>query len=111
MTPPKKFVPDGVVRSFTLQGRSLKDWLLCVQGRMTIRESLSIGLLSPLNIFLSNQNIRGGKMKPVVMYALSKELQGYIKSVQRLDRSNLLEINKRLLKMQLEVSEIMEKIT
>ena len=50
-------------------------------------------------------------MKPVVMYALSKELQGYIKSVQRLDRSSLLEINKRLLKMQLEVSEIMEKIT
>ena len=50
-------------------------------------------------------------MKPVVMYALSKELQGYIKSVQRLDRSSLLEINKRLLKMQLEVSEIMEKVT
>ena len=35
MAPPKKFVPDGVVRSFTLQGRSLKDWLLYVQGRIT----------------------------------------------------------------------------
>lgn len=49
-------------------------------------------------------------MKPVVMYALSKELQGYIKSIPQLDRESLLEINKKLLKMQIEVSETLEKI-
>lgn len=50
-------------------------------------------------------------MKPVVIYALSKELQGYVKAIQHLDSSNLVEINKKLLKMQLEVCEILDKIT
>ncbi len=50
-------------------------------------------------------------MKPVVLYALSKELQGYVKTIQRLDGSNLLEINKKLLKMQMEVCEILDKMT
>jgi hypothetical protein len=49
-------------------------------------------------------------MKPVVLLAQAKDLQSYIKNVQNVDRANLLEINKRLLKMQLETSEILEKI-
>lgn len=49
-------------------------------------------------------------MKPVVLLAQSKDLQSYIKTVQNLDQSALVEINKRLLKMQLEVSEILDKM-
>jgi len=49
-------------------------------------------------------------MKPVVILALAKDLQGFVKSQQSIDKNNLIEINKKLLKMQLEVAEIMEKI-
>ncbi|HNR90544.1 MAG TPA: hypothetical protein PKM65_19565 [Spirochaetota bacterium] len=50
-------------------------------------------------------------MKPVVILALSKELQGYVRSIQHVEREHLMEINKRLLKMQLEVFETLEKFS
>ena len=50
-------------------------------------------------------------MKPHLMKALSKELYSYIKLQSAVDKQILLEINKKLLKMQIEVSEILEKIT
>jgi hypothetical protein len=49
-------------------------------------------------------------MKPVVLLAQAKDLQSYIKTIQNLDQPTLVEINKRLLKMQIEVSEILDKI-
>jgi hypothetical protein len=49
-------------------------------------------------------------MKPHVIYALSKELQCYVKEIKDLDRETLLAINRRLLKLQLEVTENLEKI-
>ncbi|MFH0977648.1 MAG: hypothetical protein V1874_17855 [Spirochaetota bacterium] len=49
-------------------------------------------------------------MKPVVILAQAKDLLSYVKGIQNVDRLSLLEINKRLLKMQLETSEILEKI-
>ena len=49
-------------------------------------------------------------MKPHVMCALSKELTAYLKDMKELDRPALIAVNKRLLKMQLEVSENLEKI-
>lgn len=48
-------------------------------------------------------------MKPVVLLAQSKELLSYIKSVQDLSQHDLLEISKKLLKMQMEVMEILDK--
>lgn len=50
-------------------------------------------------------------MKPVVIAALSKDLLIFVRTVQKLDQASLLEINKKLLKMQMEVSEILEKIS
>ena len=50
-------------------------------------------------------------MKPVVIAALSKDLQVYVRTVQKLDQSSLLEINKKLLRMQMEVFEILGKIS
>ena len=50
-------------------------------------------------------------MKPHLMKALSKELYSYIKLQTAVDKQILLEINKKLLKMQIEVSETLEKIT
>ena len=49
-------------------------------------------------------------MKPVVLLAQAKELQGYIKKAESVDKDVLLEINRKLLKMQLEVSENLEKL-
>ena len=49
-------------------------------------------------------------MKPHVMTAHAKDLHSFLKEVKELDRNALLAINKRLIKMQLEVSETMEKI-
>lgn len=49
-------------------------------------------------------------MKPVVLLAQIKDLQAYLKTVQNTDLKTLVEINKRLLKMQLEVSEILDKM-
>ena len=49
-------------------------------------------------------------MKPFVIRAQTRELYGYIKSIEALDRSSLLEINTRILKIQLEVSETMKKL-
>lgn len=50
-------------------------------------------------------------MKPVVIAALSKDLQVFVRTVKNLDHASLIEINRKLLKMQLEVSEIMDKMT
>lgn len=49
-------------------------------------------------------------MKPVVLMAQSKELNAYIKSVNELDRTSLVEIHKKLLKMQVEVSENLQRM-
>jgi len=49
-------------------------------------------------------------MKPVVLLAQAKDLQSYLKTVQNLDLKTLVEINKRLLKMQMEVSEVLDKM-
>ena len=49
-------------------------------------------------------------VKPFVLRAQTRELYGYIKSIEALDRAALLEINVRILKMQLEVSETMKKL-
>ena len=48
-------------------------------------------------------------MKPVVLLAQSKELQNYIRTIEEIDQATLLEINKKLLKMQIEVSENLQK--
>ena len=49
-------------------------------------------------------------MKPVVLLAQVKELQGYIKEIKDLDKDNLVEINKKLVKIMSEVNENLEKI-
>jgi hypothetical protein len=49
-------------------------------------------------------------MKPVLLLAQAKELQNFIKNIDDLNRENLIELNKKLLKMQIEVSENLEKI-
>ena len=48
-------------------------------------------------------------MKPILLLAQAKELQNFIKSIDNLKRDNLIEINKKLLKMLLEVSENLDK--
>ena len=50
-------------------------------------------------------------MKPHVMCALSKELHCYLKELKELDRPALIAVNKRLLKMQQEISESLEKLS
>ncbi len=52
---------------------------------------------------------KGGSMKPLVLQAQSKELLSYIKGVDQIDQASLLEVHKKLLKMQMEVSEILGK--
>lgn len=49
-------------------------------------------------------------MKPHVLYALTKELQCFVKTQKDLDRETLIAINRRLLKIQLEVAENLEKL-
>ena len=49
-------------------------------------------------------------MKPVVLQAQVKDLLGYIKSCGDIEKENLLEINKKLLKVMTEVSENLEKV-
>jgi hypothetical protein len=49
-------------------------------------------------------------MKPVVLLAQAKDLHSFIKTAANMDQQKLLEINKRLLKMQIEVSEILGKL-
>ena len=49
-------------------------------------------------------------MKPVVLLAQVRELQSYIKEVKDLDKNNLVEINKKLIKMISEVNENLERI-
>ena len=48
-------------------------------------------------------------MKPVVLLAQVKELQNYIKEIKDLDKNNLVEINKKLVKIMSEVNENLEK--
>jgi len=47
-------------------------------------------------------------MRPHVILAQSKELVGYLRTVDELDIATLSQINKRLLKIQQEVSETLE---
>lgn len=49
-------------------------------------------------------------MKPVVLLAMVKDLQIYIKDIKDLDKSKLVEINKKLIKISSEVNENLEKI-
>ncbi len=49
-------------------------------------------------------------MKPVVLLAQVKELQNFIKEIKDLDRNNLVEINKKIVKIMSEVNENLEKI-
>jgi hypothetical protein len=49
-------------------------------------------------------------MRPLVILAQSRDLQGFLKIIGVLDRESLLAINRRLLKMQMEVLESLEKI-
>jgi hypothetical protein len=49
-------------------------------------------------------------MKPVVLLAMVKDLQGYIKEIKDLDKNNLVEINKKLIKISTEINENLEKI-
>ena len=49
-------------------------------------------------------------MKPVVLAAQVKDLQNYIKEIKDLDKNNLVEINKKLVKIMSEVNENLEKI-
>ncbi len=48
-------------------------------------------------------------MKPIVLQAQVKELFNYIKSSGDMNRNSLLEVNKKLLKIMLEVSESLER--
>jgi hypothetical protein len=49
-------------------------------------------------------------MKPVVLLAQVKELQSYIKGIKDLEKNNLVEISKKLVKIQSEVNENLEKL-
>jgi hypothetical protein len=49
-------------------------------------------------------------MKPIVLQAQLKELLKYVKEIESLDSKNLIVINKKLLKIQSEVSELLEKL-
>jgi ribosomal protein S15P/S13E len=50
-------------------------------------------------------------MKPIVLQAQIKELLKYIKEIDTLDTKNLVQINKKLLKIHGEVAELLEKIS
>jgi len=50
-------------------------------------------------------------MKPIVLQAQLKELLKYVKEINTLDTQNLVQINKKLIKIQSEVAELLEKIT
>ena len=49
-------------------------------------------------------------MKPVVLLAQVKELQTYIKEIKDIDKNNLIEISKKIVKIQTEINENLEKI-
>lgn len=49
-------------------------------------------------------------MKPVILLAMVKDLQIYIKDIKDLDKNKLVEINKKLIKISSEVNENLEKI-
>ena len=49
-------------------------------------------------------------MKPHVLCALTKELHAQVKSIKELDRPQLLQINRRVLKIQTEIAETLEKM-
>jgi hypothetical protein len=49
-------------------------------------------------------------MRPIVILAQSRDLHGFLKIIGALDRESLLAINRRLLKMQMEVLESLEKV-
>ena len=49
-------------------------------------------------------------MKPVVLLAQAKDLHNYIKTVNDLDKSSIVEINGKLLKIMSELNESLAKI-
>jgi hypothetical protein len=49
-------------------------------------------------------------MRPVVLLAQAKELHNYIRDIKDVDRNNLVEISKKLVKIMTEVNENLEKI-
>lgn len=49
-------------------------------------------------------------MKPIVLQAQLKELLKYVKEINNLDTQQLVIINKKLLKIQSEVAELLEKL-
>lgn len=49
-------------------------------------------------------------MKPIVIQAQLKELLKYVKVIDSLDSQKLIQINKKLLKIQSEVAELLEKL-
>ena len=81
---------DNITKEVRNKSRTILFRLLTLIGRLILK-------------------IKRINMKPVVLLAHVKELQAFIRKVPNLDQNNLMEINKKLLKMQLEVSEIMEK--
>ena len=49
-------------------------------------------------------------MKPVVLLAQAKDLHNYIKTVNNLDKNNIVEINGKLVKIMSELNESLAKI-
>lgn len=49
-------------------------------------------------------------MKPIVLQAQVKDLLGYVKNCGELDRRHLYEINKRVAKILVEVSENLQQV-
>jgi hypothetical protein len=49
-------------------------------------------------------------MKPHILIALTKELHLYVKDIPELDRKTLLQINRRVIKIQTEIAETLEKM-
>jgi len=49
-------------------------------------------------------------MKPVVLQAQAKDLHNYLKTVNNLDKNNIVEINGKLVKIMSELNENLAKI-
>jgi len=49
-------------------------------------------------------------MKPVVLQAQAKDLHNYLKTVNTLDRNNIVEINSKLVKIMSELNENLAKM-
>jgi len=49
-------------------------------------------------------------VKPHVLCALTKELHAQVKAIKEMDRSSLLQINRRVIRIQTEIAETLEKM-